>query len=87
MSFCIMCLNLQYIYSLLIEKITATISEEDNRFIERTIAEDDEVRQLWDDICRGLHSERGRKFLDSLDEKTAWLQVEAVCSLSRRMDG
>jgi len=81
-----MCLNLQYIYSLLIEKITATINEEDNHFIERAIAEDDEVRQLWDDICRELHSERGRKFLDNLDEKTAGLQVEAVCSLSRRMD-
>lgn len=86
MSFCIMCLNLQYIYNLLTEKITATINEEDNHFIERAIAEDDEVRQLWDDICRKLHSERGSKFLDNLDEKTAWLQVEAVCSLSRRMD-
>lgn len=77
MSLWTMSYNLQHIQNLLLEKITGTISGEDNRLVEEVIANNDEVRELWDDICEKLHAGKGRKFLDNLDENTAWLQVEA----------
>lgn len=70
-------MHINYIHNLLFQKITGTISKDDNSLIERAIAEDDEVRQLWDDICRKLQSEKGRKFVNNLDKKEAWLKIEA----------
>ncbi|SDD36850.1 FecR family protein [Mucilaginibacter pineti] len=68
--------NISYIQELIIDHVGGTISDDDNDFLQRAIAEDADVKQLWNEMQYTLTSGRGKDFLGNLDENKAWKKIE-----------
>lgn len=68
-------LSQENIRALLMEKITGTISEDDDQRIEEAISQDPELRARWEAMCRVLKSEKGEAFLEGLDAGRSWESV------------
>lgn len=66
----------EFVKSLLLEKITGVISDEDNRVLEEILIQDDEARSLWIDLCARMHSPQGQAFRQNLNENTAWEKIQ-----------
>lgn len=61
-----------YIHGLLIEKVSGTISETDNHFVEKLIQEDPFWKAAWEDI---KHDNRTYQFINNIDTEQAWKQI------------
>jgi transmembrane sensor len=64
--------NKEYIQGLLFEKITGTISEEDNFIAEQAIEQDAGLREFWETLLVKMKSAKGNSFLSGLDADAAW---------------
>ena len=64
--------NKEYIEALLFEKITGTISEEENLVVENAILQDAETRALWERLQSKMNQTVARNFISGLDQNLAW---------------
>ena len=64
--------NKEYIEALLFEKITGTISDEDNLVIENAMLHSLETRVLWQELQHKMSQPQASNFLSGLDPDRAW---------------
>jgi len=64
--------HIEHIRSLLFEKISGTISEADDRLVTEAIQNDEEIRQLWEEIRHAFNKPEAKHFLLSRDEEASW---------------
>jgi transmembrane sensor len=69
-----MAYNKTYIQELIIERVTGTISAEDDSLLETAIQHDEHVKQMWDEMQQELNLNQA--FFDNLDEGSAWDKIE-----------
>ncbi|MEJ2879759.1 FecR family protein [Pedobacter sp. GR22-6] len=67
--------NKEYIEALLFEKITGTISEEENLVVENAILQDAETRALWEKLQSKMNQTAARDFISGLDPDLAWVHT------------
>ena len=68
--------NREHIQTLLIEKVTGSISNTDNEWVENAIKNDPEVRNMWDEVQQQFGTARSRRFMDNINENTAWDKIK-----------
>jgi transmembrane sensor len=73
-----MAYNKTYIQELIIERVTGTISAEDDSLLETAIQHDEHVKQMWDEMQQELNLNQA--FFDNLDEGSAWDKIEPQIS-------
>lgn len=69
-------INREYIRGLLFEKASGAISEADNRLVESAIAQDEEIRAMWQDIQQQMNEPGSRRFITNIDEAQGWSAVK-----------
>jgi transmembrane sensor len=72
--------NREHIRSLLFEKISGSISHSDNDLVETAIENDEDIRNMWQEIQQQLGTGRGKQFMDSVDEAERWRAVREQIS-------
>lgn len=65
-------LQTEHIRTLLFEKIAGTISPADDRLVEDALRNDEQVRQMWEEIQAGFHKPEAKRFLSSRDADSSW---------------
>ncbi|SKD09081.1 FecR family protein [Chitinophaga ginsengisegetis] len=68
--------NREHIRALLFEKITGSISEEDDRLVTAAIESDAAVAAMWHNIRQELDNDKGRRFIAGIDETRGWNNVK-----------
>lgn len=68
--------NEEHIQGLLFEKITGTISEQDNLVAEEAILSDARMKAFWEQLKEKMDSRKGNAFLSRLDADRAWDKTE-----------
>lgn len=68
--------NREHIRALLFEKITGSISEEDDRLVTAAIENDATVADMWNHIRQELDNNKGRRFISGIDETKGWNSVK-----------
>lgn len=68
--------NREHIRALLFEKVTGSISEEDDRLVTAAIKNDAAVADMWNSIRQELDNDKGRRFMAGIDETRGWNSVK-----------
>ena len=68
--------NREHIRALLFEKITGSISEEDDRLVTAAIESDAAVAAMWHNIRQELDNDKGRRFIAGIDETRGWNNIK-----------
>lgn len=68
--------NREHIRALLFEKVTGSISEEDDRLVTAAIENDAAVADMWDHIRQELDNDKGRHFIAGIDATRGWDRVK-----------
>ncbi|MET3878701.1 FecR domain-containing protein [Chitinophaga sp. OAE865] len=68
--------NREHIRALLFEKVTGSISEEDDRLVTAAIKNDAAIADMWDSIRLELDNEKSRRFMAGIDETQGWNRVK-----------
>ncbi|MDN3580883.1 FecR family protein [Mucilaginibacter flavus] len=68
-----MAYNKTYIQELIIERVTGTISAEDDSLLETAIQHDEQVKQMWDKMQQELNT--SQTFFNNIDENSAWDKI------------
>lgn len=68
--------NREHIRALLFEKVTGSISEEDDRLVTAAIENDAAVADMWQHIRQEMDNDKGRRFMAGIDETRGWNNVK-----------
>ena len=69
------------IYGLLTEKLSGSISREDNLLVEKALLEDDEIGSIWIEL-QNKHAVKGQALLNSINEDEAWSRLNQRISFT-----
>lgn len=68
--------NREHIRALLFEKVTGSISEEDDRLVTAAIENDAAVADMWNNIREELDNDKSRRFMAGIDETRGWNNIQ-----------